>query len=241
MQPEPPKRGIPMRTAWNAIPLAIGCGLLALLLSAGRAGADGLDGQQRTAARGGEADASEAGSSPDPVTDDPETLKSLYCLYAQSRRDQGQTERGAWIVSENGVRRCIPWPFSFQKQRAQPEGPPPANAFEAVHTHPTHPEFSLQDYRFAKAYGRPLYLIHRRGIWKYDPHTDLVTKKKDSRWLQPFRKLGERLCGCEVLFGGAEDLLVDAGKRGPSPPGRPPLASVPGAVPETPSLMGRRR
>ena len=126
----------------------------------------------------------------DPITEDPRMLGSMYSLFQRTLGDVGTSERGAWIVLENGLYRCEAWPFMARDRMVRPSWPPPPGTIAAVHTHPTSPEFSRQDLRFAQITKRPLYLIHLRGIWKYDLQTERVSQVKESGWRAALKKRG---------------------------------------------------
>jgi hypothetical protein len=143
----------------------------------------------------------------DSFTEDAGLQQCFYCLFMRARGDVTNSERGAWIVSVNGVHRCESWPFSAEEREARPGGPPPFNAFEAVHTHPKRTEFSPQDYHFARVYHRPLYLVHRHGIWKYDPETNQVIRTAGSHWLDGFQG---RKCECNGVFTDTNGLLASS-------------------------------
>jgi hypothetical protein len=136
----------------------------------------------------------------DPVTDDADVLRCIYCLFQRSLGDIRRSERGAWVVLEHATRRCEAWPFTAQYKIARPSWPPPARTIAAVHTHPTHPQFSSQDIRFARLTKRPLYLLHRNGVWKYDPASKETTRLMNRRWLAAVRERLGGECECGDLF-----------------------------------------
>jgi hypothetical protein len=123
----------------------------------------------------------------DPVVVSPELLDCFHRLFQRARGDVGASERGAWLLYVDEATRCLEWPFNAAERMASPGGPPPPNSFAATHTHPEHTKFSPADHRFARTYRMPLYLIHRRGVWKYDPAADREVRILGSDWLQRVR------------------------------------------------------
>ena len=125
-------------------------------------------------------------------------LQCFYCLFMRARGDVGKSERAAWMTTLDGCTQCKLWAFNATDRTARPDGPPPPGTYAVAHTHPASTEFSPADRRFARTFRLQLYLIHRKGIWVYDPVLDRETKLQGSDWLD---RLGDdRDRACTAMF-----------------------------------------
>jgi RHS repeat-associated protein len=132
----------------------------------------------------------------DEVTDDPSVFECLCRIFKESGYGLREEERAVWLLSQEGQRKCLDWPFSGERRRAQWRAPKPANYIGVAHTHPysTSPKPSVRgresDKVAAEQILAPVYTVHRNGIYKIDP-TGKITQEEPRNW---FKKCDEDQC-----------------------------------------------
>jgi hypothetical protein len=117
-------------------------------------------------------------------------LQECLGLWAASGYGFSLTERAAWILDEGGgTYRLWWWPWSAETRLAAWGGLPiPGRAVGILHTHPNQlsPKPSMKappsDRHTSTSLRLPVYVLHRRGIWKIEPDARHPFRIADGRW-----------------------------------------------------------
>jgi hypothetical protein len=123
-------------------------------------------------------------------------LQQCSPLWTASEDGFAASERAAWIIDDgDGTYHLSWWPWSATvRQEAWRHRPVPGHAVGILHTHPNKvsPKPSMKDgpsdQNTAKAMRMPVYVLHRRGIWKIEPGAKAPLRVEDRRWRERLRR-----------------------------------------------------
>ena len=124
----------------------------------------------------------------DEFTDDPVARAWLAAMFIAAGSGSQPYERGAWVKGTPKNYHFKLWPFTGQKHKITPPFKNQDGEWN-VHTHPTSSEAEPSqskdggnDIMMATGIRAPVYTIHIRGIFKYNPATLEITQEADQNW-----------------------------------------------------------
>ncbi len=134
-----------------------------------------------------------ASFSQEEIMDNREVQTAAYSLFEASHFGFINKETAMWVTFKDGRFGFVMWPFSGAINETIWHGPLPECTVANIHTHPNgrSEEPAFMDHELANGnqyheFRFPVYVLHRRGIWKAVPGNSRAITIRKAGWVNEF-------------------------------------------------------